>query len=106
MKIPKRIKVGGHWVKVEYPYEFQERADCNGIAEVDEKRIRLTDRGVGKYPESSVAETLLHEILHHVCHSATAAISINDDERQHAAFTKALFQVLVDNKLDFRDVKK
>ena len=98
MKIPKKIKVGGHVYRVIYPCDFAENKNLRGQHDGDTKEIRISDDG----PESVIAETLLHEILHAV-DSVTGYKLFEDNERAIVGIGEALFQVLRDNNLDFRD---
>ncbi len=100
MKIPKRIKIGGHWVKVKYPYVFKDSLDNVGQTDYTERFILVASMYKGTaLCESEIAETFFHEILHQV-----VSIYSGDqlEEKVHAQISQGLFQVLRDNDLDFR----
>lgn len=88
MKIPKVLKIGGHYIAV----QLVDKTDNNNCGEWEpyENRIQLSN----KQPQSQLEVTLLHEIIH-ACN-----ISIED----HAlveSLSQQLYQVMVDNKLVF-----
>lgn len=66
MKIPKRIKIGGHQYEVFFPYQFTEVSDVIGQSDVRLRRILISDKdGNGETrPGSDILATLLHEIVH------------------------------------------
>ena len=41
MKIPKRLRIGGHIIDVIYPHTFIERSDARGIASVLDNKILI-----------------------------------------------------------------
>lgn len=96
-KIPKQIKIGGRTVKIVYPYQFKERDDLNGQAHLALGTIFLADKdGNGeKYPAEAVFETLIHEVIHCVCHIYNGEEQL--EEKEICALSNGLYQVLVDN---------
>ena len=66
MKIPDRLKIGGHWYKVIYPYAYRERSDLCGQHMESLREIRLAgvDSMGNELPESEIALNFLHEVLH------------------------------------------
>ena len=68
MKLPERFTLGGHTIQVEDDYEFDEQ-DYHGDYEAILKRVRIAREVKGGQipPDSSVAQTLLHEALHAIC---------------------------------------
>jgi hypothetical protein len=102
LKIPKKLKVSGHWYTVKYPYKFSERGDLKGQHDGDlmEIRISATDGGECNRPESDIAATFLHEILHAV-DRISGHYTFVEDENALKGLTEILFQVLRDNKLRF-----
>ena len=91
MKIPKRLKIGGHIVTVkivEIPKE-----DCDGDFSTYGNLIRIDKR----LPQSQREVTLIHEIFH-------ALNSVIDDKNPAAhslieSISQQFYQVLKDNKL-------
>lgn len=105
MKIPKTLKIGGHIYQVLFPYHFQERGDLRGQHDSDGNRILLDDMDAWSHelrPESAIAQTFLHEILH-ACERVSGHKVFSGDEGERAVegISEALFQVLRDNKLHF-----
>jgi hypothetical protein len=108
MHIPEKLKVGGHWYKVTYPYHYTERGDRKADCDAEDKQIRIDNFDAWSHnprPESSVAVTFLHEILH-ACDYLTGhgLFRGEDGERKVEGLSEALFQVLRDNKLHFDEV--
>lgn len=88
MKIPKKLKIGGHTILI----KLVERTPNNNAGEWQpyDNTIYLSD----SQPQSQLEVTLLHEIIH-ACN-----ISIED----HAlveSLSQQLYQVILDNKLHF-----
>ena len=97
MNIPKSIKVGGHTIKVivgsQRPFEKQG-------ASIDwHNEIYIIDDYDS--PESNMAEGFLHEIVEQI----NSKYEIDLEHKQITVLTQALFQVLRDNGLDFREVE-
>ena len=44
VKFPDKIKIGGHWYKIDFPYHFKERGDTYGQHDGDLLSIRVDDR--------------------------------------------------------------
>lgn len=104
MKIPDKLKIGGHIYKVIYPYIFNERYDRWADSDDALKVIQISevDGGAVKRAESAIAVTFLHEILHAVDHLTGHQIFARaEGEKKIEALSEALFQVLRDNKLRF-----
>lgn len=107
MKIPDKIKIGGHWYVVKCPHNFTERGDLEGQQDGDALEIRIagTDSWSGRgRPESVVAATFLHEILH-ACDFKSGHAVFRDNEKAIEGIAEMLFQVLRDNKLRFDEVE-
>lgn len=98
MRIPKQLKVGGHWYKIIYPYSFRERTDRMGHCDyaMQEIVISESDNNGVKVPQSKTKETFLHEILHAVDWVYNAD-SLKEEDIDRMA--EGLYQVLSDNKL-------
>jgi len=102
MKIPNKIKIGGHFVNVNKVDDMPKMNGNMGSSWNSYNSIRVNTN----YPESQQAVTLLHELLHHILqnlgHASKEGIHT---ETNVEAISQALFQVLRDNKLDFREGK-
>jgi hypothetical protein len=97
MKIPKTLKIGGHQVKILYPYVFTERYDLAGQYDAATKEIKLADKdGNNKRANSDIMVTFLHEILHAVDINSGHKI-FNNNEAAIEGIGEGLFQVLIDN---------
>ena len=104
MDIPKELKIGGHIVRVFYPYEFKERSDLNGQFDkgLSEIRIAESDACGARKSESEIMVTFLHEILHAIDYCTGHRMFEGDDgERYIEGISEGLYQVLKDNKLVF-----
>lgn len=82
MKIPKKLKIGGIWYKVD-----QVATSNSGMADITKSSISI-NKDMAQ-PQKEV--TLLHEILHCI------NIQLKDEPIEFLA--QALYQVLKDNKL-------
>ena len=105
MVIPERLKIGGHIYDVIYPYSFTERGDRKADHCGIENTIRIDPRDCYSHeicPESSIAVTFLHEILH-ACDRLTGDMLFRGDDGEKCieGLSESLFQILRDNKLDF-----
>ena len=99
MKIPNKLKIGGHIVKVLKDYKFIERSDIVGQAIYCQNEIRLCSQTeMGPIAEGVVAANFLHEIFHHVCERYNGE---QLPEEVVVRVSEGLFQVLRDNKLRF-----
>ncbi len=98
MKIPDQIKSGGHQIKVEkvLTKEITSPGEYNDYY----KLIRL--RNESDIPESSISEAFLHELFE--CIKYQNNLEINHTHL--TVFSENLFQIIRDNKLDFRDTFK
>jgi len=98
VKIPKRIKIAGHWVGVRRKRKVDKNEDSLGYAKYTHDEIELATSFLKKpIPESKCAEIFLHEIIHHVLDK----YSVNMREKDVHLMSAGLFQVIRDNKLDF-----
>lgn len=101
MKIPKRLKIGGHYVQVKNCRDIVSddgRVKYLGKSFTSENLIVLAHEYDGReLPKSTVDETFLHEIVHVVETNA----GLNLKEGQVNALASGLYQVLKDNKLSF-----
>jgi hypothetical protein len=95
MKIPDSIKISGHKIKIIKKKElFSDDERVWGLAYIHLKKIELA---VEDLPESTIAETFLHEVLHMIC----SIHGIKLTEKENQAIALSLFQVIRDNKLSF-----
>lgn len=100
MRIPKQIKVGGHWFTIKYPYIFQERFDRYAQCDDAKKIIYITDRdGNGeKRADSAIIATFIHELLHAIdMNMGHHIFDGNEGENKIEGFSEGLYQVLTDN---------
>jgi len=108
MKIPKKLKIGGHVYKITHPYIFTERYDRGGDCSNITKELRIVgeqDEGEVR-SESYISVVFLHEILHAIDHQSGLQQFIGDGgEERIEALSEGLFQVLRDNKLRFDEEK-
>ncbi len=93
MKIPKKLKIGGHVYDI--LWMPNNRKQC-GETETADLKIRISP----EFPQSQQEETIIHEILHAV----RVQLSLNDsdtdkEERMVNALAGALYQVLNDNRM-------
>ena len=99
MKIPSTIKVGCHMYKVEFPI-----VNRGSIGETHNNlnTIRIADTsGNGKMPESSIVQTLMHEIIHAIDRKSNLCVfskyNEGPDESKVDGFAEWLCMVLYDN---------
>jgi hypothetical protein len=110
MKIPRKIKILAHPVKVRCYDEILEHPDgdpCWGLAHKMSDKISICiafseQNGARvELSEASIADTFLHEIIHHI----DSKLDLDLKENQVAGLACGLLQVIRDNKLDFRGAK-
>lgn len=106
MRIPTKIKILGHNIKVSCHDDLVEHPDgdmCLGLAHQWTDKITLavgfTDEAGSKLDiaEPTIAETLLHEIIHHIDNR----LGLELQEHQISGIACGIIQVIRDNKLDF-----
>jgi len=70
MKIPKKFKLFGQTITVEYDEKLVEREDLKGVALYRENKIKLLPaKGVySNKPQHQVEQTFLHEVCHIIMH--------------------------------------
>ena len=106
MKIPDKLKIGGHRYTVKFPYIFKERVDCFGQCDSSVKEIRIAevDSGGNVRPDSAILVDLIHEIFHSVDYNSGHKVFIGEEgEKRCVALSEGFYQVLSDNDLDFRN---
>ena len=98
MKIPDQLKIGGHIVQVKLESDLPTMSGHMGDSWNAHNSIRICTI----YPESQQAETLLHEILHHLMNNLGNPYKEGIHTEQNVeALAQVMFQVLRDNKLNF-----
>jgi hypothetical protein len=98
VELPSKVKIGGHWCRVRFPYIFQERSDLNGQAIYNsprEIRVAGVDTVGDKLDDSAVIEIFIHELIHQVCNVFNGGEQI--EERVIEALAQGIFTVLTDN---------
>jgi len=103
MKIPKKVKVGGHWVYIDCSYMFQEVNDTWAQYNDPRKliRVQIKDEGGNVVSESFVAGNIIHEIVHAMDIIAGQEFFGKDKEireKRIEGLSQMILQVLVDNK--------
>lgn len=93
MKIPSKLKVGGHIVKVSMVDNIPDTNSACGLYNIKENHIFLDKNQVQTQLEAS----FLHEVFH--------SINILLPEEQIEFLSQSLYQILKDNKLLFDGVK-
>lgn len=110
MKIPKKIKILGHGIKVRCYQDVLQHPDgsaCYGLAYKMSDAISICtafcedDGEQVEISETSIADTFLHEIIHHIEYK----LGLELKEHQITALACGLLQVIRDNNLDFREAK-
>ena len=98
MKIPNKIKVGGHWIDI----SKVDSKSIDGLRAGDYDGINSMIRiNIDRFSKSMQGETLLHEIL-----EAIKEFNILDLEHKDlTVLSQSLFQVMRDNKLNFTETK-
>ena len=96
MKIPKKIKVGGHEIDV----EMVPPKDIRGPGEYSDFYHSIRLLYDSDAIESKVTETFLHEIFEVI----RSKNNLEIDHTHLTVFSESLFQVLRDNKLNFSDL--
>lgn len=87
MKIPKKLKIGGHVFKIKEVDEVGKDPNTAGECDIDKLEIRLR-----KGQEQSAKEvTLFHEIIH--------TLNWEYEEKEVEFLANSLYAVLKDNKL-------
>ena len=99
MKIPKKIKIGPHWVKVRFKKTLHlNGTPALGISDQDHLTIDLVKEYNGKpIPESKLWANFFHEVFHHLLWVTPFDL----EEEQVLLLGDLLFQVLHDNDLGF-----
>lgn len=89
MKIPDKLKIGGHWLNVEFHSEKEVQYDRMGTLCHWENRILIQEDLV----ESKQISSLFHEVLHEIDKQAFIDLT----EKQVTIIAEGIYQVLTDN---------
>lgn len=105
MRIPSTLKILGHPVKVYRANRALEVEDVDqalGLAHLVTNKIGICRLFDGECVSESIqAETLLHEISHHI----SQKMGLGLDESQISGMSCGMLQVIRDNGLDFLDTE-
>jgi hypothetical protein len=95
-RLPSKIKIGGHWYKITFPYKFTERTDIDGQTDHDTLDVKISNGdGVSqKLAESKIMEIFFHEVIHTIDHVYNAS---GLDEPTVKRLAQGLYQFLMDN---------
>ena len=94
MKIPKRFKLHGHTITVEYSIDMRDEDDAVGKASYRGQKIILQPICVGySRPKTSIEQTFLHELTHHILHEM-AEYDMMNNEKFVDLFSALLHQAL------------
>jgi len=102
MNLPSTIKIGGHNYTVLFPYHFKERVDLSAQHDGDMLELRITelDSCGNLKPDSIIAATVLHELIHGIDRCSGLGELNNgskESERIVECLANGLYQVLKDN---------
>lgn len=98
MKIPKKVKIGGHWYDVVYPYKFRDTTSLDAQSDYALKEIKIcgVDRSGNETPQSFIISNFIHEIIHMLDAQSGHNVFV-ENEPAVVALGEGIFQVLVDN---------
>jgi len=98
MRIPSRLKIGGHFYKILKDYHFKENTSLYGQTDYSLLEIRLSkyDGGGNILPNTKYEEVFIHEILHAI---DEAYNNKKCDEEIIERLSNGIYQVFKDNKL-------
>jgi len=96
MRIPKKIKVAGHWYKIKIDDKGLSKEHLIGQTNNDFKEIRLCKhyKSSRARAKSEIEETLMHEVLHAVDNNYN---NNSLTEKALNRLSQGLYQVLKDN---------
>jgi hypothetical protein len=99
MKIPKKIKIAGHEIKIVFKDRLEsDGVACIGLAYQGQDRIELA-RTIDGVPlsDDQLGCTFLHEVLHII----TTLHNIGLNEKRVSQLELGLYQFLHDNRIQF-----
>lgn len=86
MAIPKKVKVGDNWYKIE---KVEVIAGCKGDITYEKKRIRIASRSANyAYTKDEQNNTFWHELTHAILHDMDS--KLEGDEKFVKAFADRL----------------
>ena len=91
MKIPDKLKIGGHWLNIGFQSERREQYDKMGTLCHWENKIILQEDLV----ESKQICSLFHEVLHEIDRQGFLDLT----EKQITGISEGFYAFLVDNEL-------
>jgi hypothetical protein len=100
IKLPEKVKIGGHWYKVIFPYHFKELNKADGQRDGYAMEIRINDRdGSGcQRVDSAIAVTFIHEVFHALDELTGRNYFKDDDgEKYLDCLAEMVYGFLVDN---------
>ena len=102
IKLPNKVKIGGHEYCIKFPYNFKERADLQGQADhaLLEIRVMAVDECGVEKPDSTIIVTVLHELIHCIDNcSGMKKLNGGSEEKEQIVemLAQGLLQVFSDN---------
>ena len=93
------VKVGGHRVRVRFPYEFKERTDLKGQYDDTTREIRVSERDAGgeEYSPCSIIQTFFHEVGHAI-EADRGSTLFRENEKIWDSLIAGIIAFLVDNE--------
>ena len=89
MKLPHKVKIGGHWFKISFLSEKDGGFDTSGRKMGWQGKIFIQER----MTESKKQSVLLHEIIHEISWQNNLDLT----ESQVSALSEGFYQVITDN---------
>ncbi len=94
MKIPKKVKLFGSTITIEYNNNECDKENSYGLALLNQDKILLSDFSDGnKIKETNIECTFLHELIHFIL-TRLDYIDLSKDEKFIKRFSNLLHQVL------------
>lgn len=91
MKIPQKVKIGGHYYAVKHVENLNDPNDHCGFCKLVANEILINKNGQA---QSQQEETLIHEIMEAINYNYELKL----EHRQITIIASAFYQVLKDNK--------
>jgi len=101
IKLPKKVKIGGHWYKVLFPYHFKETVNVTAQHDNCANELRVNDRDSGGAikADSNIMVDFIHELLHGADSMANKFIFGGaEEETRVEMLSEMIFMFLVDNE--------